>query len=280
VVAVNVSDAGVRETAGAAAVVPVPLRATVCGEPVALSATDSVAVKLAADAGLNVTEIEQLAFATSELLQLLVCAKSVGFVPAIEIPEIVSAALPVFFSVTVCAAEVVPDTAENVRELGDSEATGAAAVVPVPLKATVCGEPVALSATESVAVKLAADAGVNVTEIAQLALAASELPQVLVCAKSLGFVPAIEIPEIVSAALPVFFSVTTCAALVEPVFAVNVNVDGESETAGALVPAEMTKFTGADVPPPGEGFVTVTGTVAALATSAAGITAVSWVAFT
>jgi hypothetical protein len=37
------------------------------------------------------------------------------------------------------------------------------AVIPVPLKATVCGEPEALSATDSVAEKLAAEAGVKVT---------------------------------------------------------------------------------------------------------------------
>ena len=40
---------------------------------------------------------------------------------------------------------------------------GVTAAVPVPLSAVVCGEPDALSATESVAAKLAADAGVNVT---------------------------------------------------------------------------------------------------------------------
>ena len=37
------------------------------------------------------------------------------------------------------------------------------AVIPVPLKATVCGEPEALSATDSVAEKLDAEAGVKVT---------------------------------------------------------------------------------------------------------------------
>jgi hypothetical protein len=35
--------------------------------------------------------------------------------------------------------------------------------VPVPLRLAVCGEPAALSATESVAEKVAADAGVKVT---------------------------------------------------------------------------------------------------------------------
>jgi hypothetical protein len=40
---------------------------------------------------------------------------------------------------------------------------GAATAVPVPVRAAVCGEPVALSATEIVAVKLVAEAGVKVT---------------------------------------------------------------------------------------------------------------------
>ena len=98
----------------------------------------------------------------------------------IEIPEMVRAALPVFLSATVCAALVEPVLAEKVSEVGERETAGAAAVVPVPLSVTVCGEPVALSATESVAAKLATEAGVKVTEIEQLALAASALPQVLV----------------------------------------------------------------------------------------------------
>jgi hypothetical protein len=35
--------------------------------------------------------------------------------------------------------------------------------MPVPVRLAVCGDPVALSPTESVAAKLAAEAGVNVT---------------------------------------------------------------------------------------------------------------------
>ena len=80
--------------------------------------------------------------------------------------------------------------------------------LPVPLRLTVCGEPAALSATESVAVKLAVVAGLKVTEMAQLAPASSELPHVLVWLKSLGLVPAIVMPLMVSEALPVFLSVT------------------------------------------------------------------------
>jgi len=69
---VKVRAEGVREGWGAVAVVPVPLRATACGDPVALSTTESVAAKLAAEAGVKVTEMEQVAFAASELPQVLV----------------------------------------------------------------------------------------------------------------------------------------------------------------------------------------------------------------
>ena len=50
-------------------------------------------------------------------------------------------------------------------------------------------------------------AGVNVTLIVQLAPAATLDPQLLVCAKSLGFVPVSARLEMLKAALPVLFSV-------------------------------------------------------------------------
>jgi hypothetical protein len=68
---------------------------------VALSAIERVAAKLAAEVGVNVTEIEQLAFAASVALQVLVCAKTVALAPPIVMALIASAALPVFFSVAV-----------------------------------------------------------------------------------------------------------------------------------------------------------------------------------
>src|SRR5580698_9257426 len=67
-------------------------------------------------------------------------------------------------------------------------------VIPVPLRAVVCGAPTALSATESVAVKLVAEAGVKVTETVQLAPAASDWPQLLLWPKSPELVPATLIP--------------------------------------------------------------------------------------
>ena len=47
--------------------------------------------------------------------------------------------------------------------------------------------------------------------------------------------PAIDIPEMATADEPVLVSVTVCAALVEPVLAVKVKVEGESEAPGAVV---------------------------------------------
>jgi len=58
------------------------------------------------------------------------------------------------------AAEVVPAVVLGKASDGVSEAAGA---VPVPVRDDVCGEPVALSATESVAEKLVAETGVKVT---------------------------------------------------------------------------------------------------------------------
>jgi hypothetical protein len=140
-----------------------------------LSATLNAAVKLPASAGVNVTEIVQLEPAASGLSHVLVCAKSAALVPVIEMLN-VSGAAPVFINVADCAALVVPVVALNVSDGGVSETIGAR---PVPVRATVCGEPVALSATFKLAVKLPAAAGVNVTEIVQLEPAASDAPQVV-----------------------------------------------------------------------------------------------------
>ena len=71
-----------------------------------------------------------------------------------------SVAVPVFDSVADSAAEVVPVSVLGKLSAGLSEAAGA---VPVPLKTAVCGDPGALSDTESVAEKVAAEAGVKVT---------------------------------------------------------------------------------------------------------------------
>ena len=159
---------------------PVPLRVAACGEPVALSATLTAAEKVVAEPGVKVTEIAQVPAAANDVPQLLVWAKLLAPAPPTEIPVIVSAEFPGLDSVTVCAAVVTPTALVNVRDVGDRTACAA---VPVPVSAAVCGEPVAVSATEIAAVRpLIALVGVNVTEIVQVAPAASDAPQLLVSA--------------------------------------------------------------------------------------------------
>ncbi len=92
----------------------------------------------------------------------------------------------------------------KVRLLGETPAAGA---VPVPERLTAWGLPLALSAMLSEAVKLPLADGVKVTLIVQLAPAATELPQLLVWAKSLGLVPVSARLVILMAAVPVFLRV-------------------------------------------------------------------------
>ena len=84
-------------------------------------------------------------------------------------------------------------------------------VVPVPLKLAVCGLPVALSATLRVPLRVPVAVGLNVTLMAQLALAARVeglKGQLLVWAKSPLLVPVMLMLAIVSAELPLLVRVT------------------------------------------------------------------------
>ena len=85
---------------------------------------------------------------------------------------------------------------------------------PVPAKLTVCGEPVALSATLTEAERAPTNAGVKVTETLQLAPAATLLPHVFVWLKSDALLPVTPMPVMDSAALPVFDTVIVWTALV------------------------------------------------------------------
>jgi len=87
-------------------------------------------------------------------------AKSLGLAPVIVGTMLFSVPVPVLESVAARAEEVVPVGVFGKASDAVSEAAGA---VPVPVRADVCGDPVALSATESVAEKLVAEAGVKVT---------------------------------------------------------------------------------------------------------------------
>ena len=125
------------------------MSATVCGEPEALSAIETLALKLAIEVGVKVTEMVQLEPAASAVPQVLVCVKLVAPVPVKVMPVMVSGALPVLLSCEVCTALVMPLIEVKLSVAGVTEAIGAGTGVPVPVSETVCGEPEALSAMES-----------------------------------------------------------------------------------------------------------------------------------
>ena len=82
-------------------------------------------------------------------------------------------------NVTLWAGLVVPTSwPANVRLVGDS---AAAAAIPLPLRAAVCGLPLALSVTDRVPVRVPVAVGVKLTLILQLAPAFRLAPQLLLC---------------------------------------------------------------------------------------------------
>jgi hypothetical protein len=107
--------------------------------------------------------MEQVALAARVAPQAfapVVIAKSLEFAPVMVGSMLLSVAVPLFERVAASAAEVVPLSVLGKLNGEVSEAPGA---VPVPVRVEVWGEPEALSATESKAEKLAAEAGVKVT---------------------------------------------------------------------------------------------------------------------
>jgi hypothetical protein len=95
-------------------------------------------------------QFEPAASVGPQAFEPVVMAKSLGFAPVMLGAMLLSVAI---------AAEVVPTVV--LGKLSD-EVSDAAGAVPVPVSDDVCGDPLALSATDSVAEKLAAEAGVKV----------------------------------------------------------------------------------------------------------------------
>jgi len=154
---------------------PVPLNVTCCGLLAALSVIVTVPEKFPAVGGVKVTLMVQFFPGSTLDPQLLVSPKLVLAAMLL----MVSVALPVLVSVTGCEALVVPTlTLLKVRLVGERVTAGA--VVPTPVRLTVCGLPAALSVIETVPLMVPVCAGVMVTEIVQLTPAATLLPQVLV----------------------------------------------------------------------------------------------------
>jgi hypothetical protein len=100
----------------------------------------------------NVTETVQVDPAARVVPQAVldvVMVKSAVLVPVRVMPEMFNTALPVLESIVDRAVDVVPAVVlGKANAIGERLAIGAGAAVPVPDRATVCGVPVALSATE------------------------------------------------------------------------------------------------------------------------------------
>jgi hypothetical protein len=198
-----------------------------------LSATITKAENAPAAPGANTTEIVQLAPTARETAQLFVWEKSAGAVPSTAIPLMVSGADPRLLRVTACASPAIPTIPVKVRDVGARTATGAGAV-PVPLRLTCCGDPVALSTIAIDAVKLPADPALKVTRIVQFASTANEAAQLFVSVKDPGFDPVTDIPVISSAAFPALLSVTDCALVASPTVPVKVSEGTETVATGAV----------------------------------------------
>jgi hypothetical protein len=104
-----------------------------------------------------------------------------------------------------------------------------------------CGLPAALSVMVTAAARAPAPVGVNVTEIVQVPLlAATELPQVLLCAKSPLFAPVTAMLVMVSGPFPELVNVTDCGELAAPNACVaNVMLVLERFTTGDAAPVPL-----------------------------------------
>jgi len=206
-----------------AAATAVPVMPSVCGLPAALSVIDRVADRAPAALGVNVMLITHVAFGATAapFVQVVpaAMAKSAALVPEIAAAAVMfRLALPVFLTVTACAALVVLTVwLVNTRAEGATVATGAVAT-PVPVRPIVCGLPVALFAIVSVADRAPEALGVNVMLIMQLPLGATGLlvVQVVPLATTNSVLPVEGADVNVRLPVPLFVTVTLCAPLVVP----------------------------------------------------------------
>src|SRR5579863_1049 len=224
------------------AATPVPLSATVCGEPDALSETIKLALKAEAFAGRKAIITWQLALAPSDPPKSVTSTNDAGFAPPIEIDLIETAAVVWLVTMTICASLSAPTWVfGKVTDVGDRTIDPAAA--PVPVSVTFCGEPAALSAICRVALCAPVAAGLNVTVIVQLLPSASVGPQFVVNGNDFGSAPVMLMPPLAmsSVATPLLVSVTACDALLDPTL-VGANASLPAERDAAAARAELHAF--------------------------------------
>ncbi len=198
-----------------AACVPIPESATVDGW--------APGIFSAADRGPSVTGWNAIViwhFAPGpRLVQVFpATAKSVCVAGEKDSAPIPADVLPWFDIVTLCVSCVPLFTLwdPKLRLVGDATRSGAGA--PVPLNETCCGLPAALSLKLRLALLVPTERGANRTATVQLAPIATVPPPAGhvppdAIAKSAAFVSVTAIPVTLSAALPLFVSVTLSGAL-------------------------------------------------------------------
>ncbi len=229
----NASDvtAGAHESTGDAAT-PVPESDTVCGEPTALDATDTLPAAAPAAVGVNVDEMTQLAPVFRLAPQL--CDTPNGAVA--EMLLMIKAAEPLLVSVAVRA---VDGTATvwllKASAAGARLTAGASAGAPVPDRLSTAEPLLASEPTVSVAVRAPDAPGANAKPMVHAAPRASvpvavQLPE---RRKSPAAVPVRLSALKVSTAAPLLLTVTLCTALELPrPCDVKTSVDAFNEIAG------------------------------------------------
>src|SRR5579884_2564043 len=221
---------------------PVPLKDAFWVAPETFPAL-SVKVRLAprepAAVGLNATETVQVGcgevtVAASVVPQVFeVMMKSPAFAPVSAMPEMFRTSVPALVRVTFCAAVVVPMFVFAKVRPADKLAAGTPS--PVPCTVIACGEFAALSETLRVACRTPPSAGVNFTAMTQVWPGVSVAPPQpsAEIENSDAFAPLSAAPLRVRFALPVFLTLTFCAALVVPTFCTVENTSGDGLTAAA-----------------------------------------------
>lgn len=139
---------------------PVPDRAIVAGEPVALLLTVTVPVTLPAAVGLKITLKVRLCAGVN--VAGMPGALRLNPVPVAAMLEMVTLAFPVLVTMTVCVADVPVLTLPKLRFVLLSESVRVEAT-PVPLKPITAGLFGALLTTETLPLADPADAGANCT---------------------------------------------------------------------------------------------------------------------
>ena len=196
---------------------PDPKTRTLCGLLAESSTTVTVALRDPVALGVKVTLIAQLLPTLTLVPQSLDCAKSLAFVPVTVMLEMAKEASPALFRVIPWGRLLTPTGSAPMLRL--SEERLGSGPPPLPVRLTAWGLPEASSVMVRAAERGPNTVGWKITLIAQLAPAASELPQVLDSEKSPASDPETVMLLMLRDWVPLFVKVTDWAALRCPVAA-------------------------------------------------------------